>query len=181
MPELAASPHTQPHHVSGCALATPNLPRAITGAPRVQKAMLASLQQFAQDVQECGGLQQIGTVAGLVDSCGGAENVDANLGLLREVTELAQGPQNLADSLTGPWDSVLRRRTSLPISTMGYVLSAQHGQQDITPSLSCPYVAVTVRRAVLMRPARNASLVQACEKPSQRRGRPPSWSTSCKL
>ena len=63
--------------------------------------MLASLQQFAQEVQECGGLQQIGTVAGLVQICGGAENVDANLGLLREVTELAQGPKNLADSLTG--------------------------------------------------------------------------------
>jgi hypothetical protein len=66
-----------------------------------QKAMITSLQKFSEDVDETGGLAHIAKLGELVDASGGTENINSNLVLFKEVTQLSGGPVGFADAMRG--------------------------------------------------------------------------------
>jgi hypothetical protein len=63
--------------------------------------MITNLHNFAQGVEEAGGLANITNVASTIASAGGAEVFNDNLSNVQHLTTATGGPEQLAAALTG--------------------------------------------------------------------------------
>lgn len=69
----------------------------------VQVNAIAELQQFAQQIQDAGGIDNIASISAAIEAAGGVQQFNAQLSEMTALSSASGGPQKFAVHLQGTW------------------------------------------------------------------------------
>lgn len=67
----------------------------------IQVAAMIELQQFAQQIRDAGGIDNIANISAAIHAAGGVQQFNAQLSQVNALSSASGGPQQLASNLQG--------------------------------------------------------------------------------